>query len=82
MPRTKQTAQKTTSLLGERVNISGGTVPPQSTPKPYARSTRSNGLKVTHSIWLKATEVTEELSSDELLVNAGEEGQQENNVSQ
>lgn len=80
MPRSKQTAKKTTSLPGERVDLCGSTAPPQSKLKPYARSTRSNG-KAKDSVQLEAAEVTEESPSDRLLINAGVEGQQENNVS-
>lgn len=81
MPQTKQTAKKTTSLPGERVDTNS-VVPLQSRPKPSTRSTRSSGLKVPRSAQLEATKVTEEQPSDKLLVNVGEAGRQENNVSQ
>lgn len=81
MPRAKRVIKKTTGLPGERVDISG-IVPPQSNPKTYARSTRSNSSKVSRSARLETAEVVEELPSDKLVVDAGEAGHQENNVSQ
>lgn len=48
MPRTKQTAKKTTSLPGEHVEING-IAPPAPKPKPYTRSSRNNGSQVSSS---------------------------------